>query len=386
MDQHFLSQPNVEMLWEVLMDEDVLKNKPNEIITQINQVFHKNIRPFYDSERKNTNNLMELNKKFIGLIISFVNKKYSTIQTPAQPQPQSHPQAQREQYVTHEDIQANRMSQFESQYNLKQQEFKKAMSLPVPETPKFSDKIDEPLGEMEVVLKRTMAQRNYDIEQLNKNNPNTLTPNQIENFLKPQETSIKNEKLPPNVNININTNNTKQQSNNNIQNHNHNNHNHNNTERKIKHIKIEENVDSHVLDNEIIEIKEPVNQMKREKDSLDINNEIYKRMQMYDKPPTQSQISQPYQSQNKHITWGPDEHFEHETYNMEIGIETNANTINGENNVMDDDLGLLFKKLKPAKKIELPQSQTIQTISKLTVEERLDKLESMLAQILNKLQ
>lgn len=381
MDPHFLSQSNVDMLWEVLMDEDVLKNKPPETVNQINQVFHKNIRPFYDSERKTTNNLMELNKKFMGLIIQFVNKKYMQSQHQHQPQIQVQAQTSQQQvkptptFFTHEDIQANRMSQFENEYNAKQQEFKNAMSLPVPEAPKFSDKIDEPLGEMDVVLKRTMAQRNYDIEQMTKNNPNALTPSQIEQFLKPKETSIKNEKMPPNVNI---------------QTTNHNNHNH--TERKIKHIKIQENVDNHVLNNEIIEINEPntynqnqtQNQNQGEKDNNNnINDEIYKRMQMYDKPPTpniqlqiQTQIPQKkgttIQNQNKHITWGPDENIENLNMNDEFDYksETQKERNNeNKNNNDDDDLDLLFKKLKPSKQ-------------KLSVEERLDKLESMLSQIL----
>lgn len=381
---HFLSQNNVEMLWEVLMDEDILKNKPNVTINQINQIFHKNIRPFYESERKNTNNLMELNKRFISLMINFVNKKYPNTNITSS----NNTNNKTQQFVTHEDIQANRMNEFESQYNAKQQEFKNAMSLPVPETPKFSDQIDEPLGEMDVILKRKMAQRNYDIEQLNKNNPNNLTPSQIENFLKPKETSIKNEKLPPNINI--------------TQAHNNNHNNHKHTERKFKHIKIEENVDSHILDNEIVEINDlnNQNQNKRENNGININDEIYKRLKMYDQPQSQymQQIQTSYPqsynqtNQHKHVSWGPDEHIENEdqieNYNMEVG------TKNIDENV-DDDLGLLFKKLKPApnnkqnQQMQLQQTQIqtqTQTQPKLSVEERLDKLESMLVQILNKLQ
>ena len=392
---HFLSQNNVEMLWEVLMDEDILKNKSADVVNQINQIFHKNIRPFYESERKNTNHLMELNKRFISLMINFVNKKYSSpspspIQTNIQ---NNNNNNNKPQFVTHEDIQANRMNEFESQYNLKQQEFKNAMSLPVPEVPKFSDKIDEPLGQMDVILKRTMAQRNYDIEQLNKNNPNNLTPSQIENFLKPKETSIKNEKLPPNVNVNITS---QSQS----QTHNNHHNNHNQTERKMKHIKIQENVDSRILDNEIVEINDFNNHQRENNGNMNmnenrknINDEIYKRMQMYDQPPNKNininMQSQPH-DQNKHVSWGPNEHIENDvlidTYNMEIG------TTNTDGNIDDDDLGLLFKKLKPVannnnnKYIPQQQQQTIQIPQKLSVEERLDKLESMLTQILNKLQ
>jgi hypothetical protein len=66
------------------------------------------------------------------------------------------------------------------------------MALPVPPTPDFSDKKDEPLSEIEVEVKKYMAQRNYDVEQLNKTNAND---NQASSWLKPQETSLKSEKL-----------------------------------------------------------------------------------------------------------------------------------------------------------------------------------------------
>ena len=67
------------------------------------------------------------------------------------------------------------------------------MALPVPPTPDFSDKKDEPLSEIEVEVKRYMAQRNYDVEQLNKT---LINDNQASSWLKPQETSLKAEKLP----------------------------------------------------------------------------------------------------------------------------------------------------------------------------------------------
>ena len=43
------------------------------------------------------------------------------------------------------------------------------MALPVPEKPNFSDKLDEPMSEMEIALKNAISQRNYDIEQVSKN-------------------------------------------------------------------------------------------------------------------------------------------------------------------------------------------------------------------------
>ena len=71
------------------------------------------------------------------------------------------------------------------------------MALPVPPTPDFSDKKDEPLSEIEVEVKRYMAQRNYDVEQLSKSlNNNNNDSQQASSWLKPQETSLKADKMP----------------------------------------------------------------------------------------------------------------------------------------------------------------------------------------------
>ena len=105
------------------------------------------------------------------------------------------------QPITYEDIQNVRKSQFEKDLYNRQQEFTSAMSNPVPPVPDFSDKIDEPISEIEIEIKRIQEQRNYDIEIINKNyqdnivdqvneNPIKLT----ENWLKSENTNIKNEK------------------------------------------------------------------------------------------------------------------------------------------------------------------------------------------------
>ena len=105
--EDFLSKQNVKIIWDVLIDEDILKNKSKDVISQINVVFNKNIGPFYEIEKKNTNNLIELNKKFIKLIINFVNKNFPNIQQYSNTQKQTqHPD--KKELITYEDLQANR--------------------------------------------------------------------------------------------------------------------------------------------------------------------------------------------------------------------------------------------------------------------------------------
>jgi len=197
--EDFLSSQNVKLIWDVLIDEDILNNKSKDVdvVAQINVVFNKNIVPFYEIEKKNTNNLIELNKKFITLIINFVNKTFPNF--PQQQPQQTSQQPDKKELITYEDLQANRQTEFEKEFSRKQKEFSNMMTLQVPEKPNFSDNMDKPIGEIEVEIKKMMAQRNYDLESINK----SVNAEQVENWLKPKETSVKLEKgkgVPPTFN------------------------------------------------------------------------------------------------------------------------------------------------------------------------------------------
>jgi hypothetical protein len=186
----FLTKQNVSLLWEVIMDNDFMKNKPQNEVSQIIDIFNVNLKKFHDST--NNNNLTELNKNYITVMMNFINKNFS------KPTPMPTPPNEKK-LVTYEELQTDRLSKFEKDLNSRQQEFTSAMALPVPPTPDFSDKKDEPLSEIEVEVKRYMAQRNYDVEQLNKT---LVNDNQASSWLKPQETSLKAEKLPSQSNKN----------------------------------------------------------------------------------------------------------------------------------------------------------------------------------------
>lgn len=183
----FLTKQNVDLLWEVIIDDDLFKNKPKELINQIGSIFTQHLRGFNETERNNSNNLMSMNKRFIGLILNhsrsiiISNKNQTLVQ-------------KQKELITSTDLQTERMSQFEKDLSQRQSEFTSAMSLPVPPVPQFSDNnLDEPIGEMELAIKKALEQRNYDIEQVSKN----LNKSNADSWLKPQETSLKSEKIVP---------------------------------------------------------------------------------------------------------------------------------------------------------------------------------------------
>ena len=254
----FLTKQNVDLLWEVIIDDDLFKNKPKELINQIGSIFTQNLRGFNEAEKNNSNTLMSMNKRFIGLILnhsrSIIISNKNTIKS--------------KELITSTDLQTERISQFEKDLSKKQTEFTSAMSLQVPPVPKFSDNnLDEPMGEMELAIKKAMEQRNYDIEQVNK----TLNKSNADSWLKPQETSVKSEKIVP----------LKNQKTDYIQN--------SHVQNSLKYIKIDENIENTIIKKDIIDLNqkkhiswedENINLqiVEKEEENNIIENNIFKKL------------------------------------------------------------------------------------------------------------
>ena len=62
---NFLRKENVNTLWDVISDEEIFKFLPRDIQANIGNLFSTNIKGFFETERVKTNNLIELNKKYI---------------------------------------------------------------------------------------------------------------------------------------------------------------------------------------------------------------------------------------------------------------------------------------------------------------------------------
>jgi hypothetical protein len=304
----FLTKQNVDLLWEVIIDDDLFKNKPKELllskVNEIGNMFTQTLRGFNEVEKKNSNNLMSMNKKFVLLML---NRSHSIINSNQQ---QTQTQKPKE-LITSSDLQSERMSQFEKDLSHKQTEFTNAMSLPIPPVPNFSDNLDEPIGEMELEIKKVLEQRNYDIEQLNK----TMSNTNADSWLKPQKTSVKNEKIVSSLNTN-NTNNTN----------------------SLKYIKIDnENIENSIIKKDIIDLSQKKHiswedELENEKQNIflkivdkedDLENNIFKKLKKINSEADNS-------SSNVNI-------------NINNRINILEDKINGLNNKMDLILQLLYK-------------------------------------------
>lgn len=197
--QNFLKKENIDTLWDVIIDEDIFKFLTREIQVNVFKLFNENMKGFFDVERIKTSKLVEMNKKYILLILNHIKKNY----------PNNLPSkikifndSETKEPITYEEIQNEKKTQFEMDLMKKQQEFTNSMSLQVPEVPDFKDNFtDEPISEMDKMIKEITAKRNYDVEQISKANKGSIE--NADTWLKPQETSVKSEKLTPNISQHI---------------------------------------------------------------------------------------------------------------------------------------------------------------------------------------
>ena len=218
---NFLSSENINLLLEVLKEEEILKNQSQNVLGQIIQIFKNNLKGFYETEKNKCINLVDINKKYILLILNYVNTNYpaknnhyekpninqninqsinqninqsinQSINQNTINKIQIYEEVPQKELITYEELQKDKRNQFDRDLNKRQEEFASSMSMNVPSVPDFSDKTeDKPITSIEEEIKKITEQRNYDIELINKsyNKPQDST------WLNPLETSIKNEKL-----------------------------------------------------------------------------------------------------------------------------------------------------------------------------------------------
>jgi hypothetical protein len=167
------------MLWEVLIDEEsIMKDKRTQ------ETFVKTLPEFYEREKsKPQTTLIGLNKQFISLMLNLLRQAPPPRTIPIPPA--------KKILITQEELQNDRASHFEQELNKKQQEFTSAMAVAVPTTPVFTDNTkDVPLTEMNLIIQRTIAERNLELDKFYK----SANKGDAENWLKSAPTSIKEEK------------------------------------------------------------------------------------------------------------------------------------------------------------------------------------------------
>jgi len=190
---NFLEKDNIDTIWEVISDEDIYTFLPKDAQLSIYKIFTENIKGFFNAEKDQTKDIIEMNKKYILLILNYIKKRYPE-KIPNKIKIFEEPPTK--ESITYEEIQNDKKTQFEKEWSKIQDEFTNTMSIHVPQKPKFEDEtVDEPIKEMDKIIKEIAMKRNYEIDIINQNNENNK--NNVDQWLKPKETSIKNDKLVP---------------------------------------------------------------------------------------------------------------------------------------------------------------------------------------------
>lgn len=185
MSSDFTSDDNIQLLWEVMLDENIFQSVDNSNVTQIQKQFLGKLKSFNEIESKKYMSLISMNKAFIENMYN-QNTTSNTIQNTSQ---YSEP-------IKAEDLKSHRMNDFDVALKKQQDDFASSMTLKSPPRPSFEDSYnDKPINSMEDLIKKTMQERNYDIQQIQQGH----TPKQqVEQFLKSHETSVRNKTDNPN--------------------------------------------------------------------------------------------------------------------------------------------------------------------------------------------
>lgn len=204
---NFTKSQNLSLLWNVLLDELHIDSSNKSLISKIKMVFESNISPFVSRANPQTP-LMDLNKQFLSQVVLAVNRLF-----PKQEQNIKRITITDEEVSDPykiEDIQTLRQANFERELDQKRTEMEIYMTPHKPKDLDFSDKNSESkIKAMDSLVAEKMAQRNYDLEQIQNVNYNTSSIDP-EKWLTPKETSVKNDKATNSkINLSIEPKNTK---------------------------------------------------------------------------------------------------------------------------------------------------------------------------------
>ena len=171
MKSEFIKPENVYLIWELLSEQNIIKNQPNQVKEQISNYVVNEIHHFYNNISKNQISkngltLIYLNKEYIKYIILYVKTNYPN---------QINKIKIHEEPVTFKDIQEQRELEFNTKFNEMQNDFTNMVTLKKPEMPQFEDNMgveDKPVSvnDMEERIKEMTMKRNYDLQTFETNN------------------------------------------------------------------------------------------------------------------------------------------------------------------------------------------------------------------------
>ena len=183
----FVNKNNLELLWEVLLDELNINKTNTNLISNVKIIFDSNINLFLTRSNPKSN-ILDLNKQFLSQVLLAVNQLI--------PQQNINRINITDEEVLDpykiEDIQAARQTDFEREFERKKMELENYMTPSKPKELDFTDKNFTQLEAMDSLLANKMAERNLDFTSFKDNTSSNISPEQ---WLTPKKTSINSEKM-----------------------------------------------------------------------------------------------------------------------------------------------------------------------------------------------
>jgi hypothetical protein len=269
----FIKSENVYLIWELLSEQNIIKNQPNKVKEQISYYVVNEICKFYNKKLKRTElTLVQMNKEYIKNIIYYVNTNYpnqiNEIKIHKEP-------------VTFKDIQEQRELEFNTKFNEIHNDFTNMVTLNKPKMPQFEDSMgDNPVSvnDIEERMKEMTMKRNYDLQTFETNNEkkNVSFENEKKEESVTDEFHIFLNNLDTNKEPDYDSNNDNNtiinnDNNNDIidKNDNYNNNNSNNINDIANIIDTDTDTDTDNIDNSIFNLQKQINHMQDKIDSLE---------------------------------------------------------------------------------------------------------------------
>ena len=146
--QYFTSNKNKGILWKLMGENDLFNGiQPNDA-SKVTQLFESNILNLSLNITRN-NELIDLNKNIITNMVNELNILRENSSSTIIPH-----------HYKVSDMTEKRQKEFDSKLQNKEVEFQELIKTPNPETPDFSDKVDQPMeGDIDKILKEQLAYR-----------------------------------------------------------------------------------------------------------------------------------------------------------------------------------------------------------------------------------
>lgn len=191
-NQDFISNRNIEMLWELILDNNNIKqllSTDRSIINKLRKHYINEAKTFVDNNNI-SNKLVDANKLFISTFMNTLISKNSYKKldlsklTPID-----------NNTITIEELHASRLHNFEKKLQEKQDDFNNAITKSVPESPNFSDNLDIPIPNRNIqdLVNKAIEDRKLEYE---------ITPNN--NIIKGRNNNNSNSNIISNTSNNIN--------------------------------------------------------------------------------------------------------------------------------------------------------------------------------------